>query len=429
MEYLAPVSFLLAGLLVLGIPIGFAMGIAGTLGLYLIGGINLALGILSVAPYRNTASWMLTAIPLFILMAEILSASRISSDMFRAANKWVGHLPGGLAVATVFTSAGFGAVSGSSTAATATMARTVAPEAEKYGYDRGMIVGTVAAAGTLSVMIPPSVVLMVYGIITETSIGGLFIAGIVPGIITALSFAGITMVWASLNRNLAPAVQSHGWRERFLSLRELWPVIVLFVFVVAGIYSGAVTVTEAAAVGCFGAILIAAVMLRRMGWRDFMGALERATRPTAMIFTIIIGAHIFGYFVTLTMAPQALVSYVQGLEIGPGMVILILIVIYVLLGCVMDQLAILILTMPIVFPMVMELGYSPIWFGILITKTVEIGLITPPIGMNVFVASSITGVPLKRVFVGVLPFVLAEFAVLALIAFFPEIVTAFSGES
>jgi len=428
MEYLAPVSFLLAGLLVVGMPIGFAMGIGGTVGLYLIGGFNLALGILSVAPYRNTASWLLTAIPLFILMAEILSASRISSDMFRAANKWVGHLPGGLAVATVFTSAGFGAVSGSSTAATATMARTVAPEAKKYGYDSGMIVGTVAAAGTLSIMIPPSVVLMVYGIITETSIGGLFIAGIVPGLITALSFAGITMAWAALNPNLAPPVQSHSWRERILSLRELWPVIVLFVFVVVGIYSGAVTVTEAAAAGCFGAILIAAVMLRRMGWRDFMAALERTTRPTAMIFTIIIGAHIFGYFVTLTMAPQALVSYVRGLEVSPGMVILILIVIFVLLGCVMDQLAILILTMPIVFPMVMELGYSPIWFGILITKTVEIGLITPPIGMNVFVASSITGVPLKRVFAGVLPFVLAEFAVLALIAFFPEIVTAFSGE-
>ncbi|MEQ8490460.1 MAG: TRAP transporter large permease [Marinovum algicola] len=428
MEFLAPVSLLLAGFLVVGMPIGFAMGIAGTVGLYLIGGLNLALGILSVAPYRNTASWLLTAIPLFILMAEILSASRISSDMFRAANKWVGHLPGGLAVATVFTSAGFGAVSGSSTAATATMARTVAPEAQRYGYDRGMIVGTVAAAGTLSIMIPPSVVLMVYGIITETSIGGLFIAGILPGLVTALSFAGITMVWATLNRDLAPPVHSHGWRERFASLRDVWPVVLLFVFVVAGIYSGAVTVTEAAAVGCFGAIMIAAVLLRRMGWREFMGALERTTRPTAMIFTIIIGAHIFGYFVTLTMAPQALVSYVQGLEIGPGVVILILILIYILLGCVMDQLAILILTMPIVFPMVMELGYSPIWFGILVTKTVEIGLITPPIGMNVFVASSITGVPLKRVFVGVLPFVLAEFAVLALIAFFPEIVTVFSGE-
>lgn len=428
MEFLGPVSLLLAVLLAIGMPIGFAMGIAGTVGLYLIGGLNLALGILSVAPYRNTASWLLTAIPLFILMAEILSASRISSDMFRAANRWVGHLPGGLAVATVFTSAGFGAVSGSSTAATATMARTVAPEAEKYGYDRGMIVGTVAAAGTLSIMIPPSVVLMVYGIITETSIGGLFIAGILPGLITALSFAGITMAWATIKRDLAPPVQSHSWRARFASLRELWPVVLLFVFIVSGIYSGAVTVTEAAAVGCFGAVLIAAVMLRRMGWRDFMGALERTTHPTAMIFSIIIGAHIFGYFVTLTMAPQALVSFVQGLEIGSGMVILILIVIYILLGCVMDQLAILILTMPIVFPMVMELGYSPIWFGILITKTVEIGLITPPIGMNVFVASSITGVPLKRVFAGVLPFVMAEFAVLALIAFFPEIVTVFSGE-
>jgi len=199
MEYVFPISLLLGALLLIGMPIGFAMGVSGAIGLYLLGGVDIMLGILAVGPYRNTASWLLTAIPLFIFMAEILTASRISSDMFRAANKWVGHLPGGLAVATVFTSAGFGAVSGSSTAATATMARTVAPEAEKYGYDKGMIVGTVAAAGTLSIMIPPSVVLMVYGIITETSIGGLFIAGIIPGLLTAFSFAAITMIWAKLD--------------------------------------------------------------------------------------------------------------------------------------------------------------------------------------------------------------------------------------
>jgi len=428
MELVLPISLLLGGLLVIGMPIGFAMGVAGSVGLFMIGGEGLMLGILSVTPYRNSASWLLTAIPLFIFMAEILSSSRISGDMFRAANKWVGHLPGGLAVATVFTSAGFGAVSGSSTAATATMARTVTPEAEKFGYDPGMIVGTVAAAGTLSIMIPPSVVLMIYGILTETSIGGLFVAGIIPGVITALSFAAITMIWAKMSPNLAPPVQSHSWRDRFVSLRDIWPVVLLFVFVVAGIYSGAVTVTEAAAVGCLGSAVIAGLMLRRMGWRDFLGALERTTRPTVMIFTIIIGAHIFGYFITLTMAPQALVAYVQGLDIGPGTVIFILIIVYILLGCVMDQLAILILTMPIVFPMVMELGYSPIWFGILVTKTVEIGLITPPIGMNVFVASSITGVPLRRVFAGVMPFVLAEFAVLALIAFFPDLVTFLSGK-
>lgn len=427
MDLVLPISLLLAGLLVVGMPIGFAMGVAGTVGLYLIGGPSIMLSILSVGPYRNTSSWLLTAIPLFILMAEILSSSRISSDMFRATNKWVGHLPGGLAVATIFTSAGFGAISGSSTAATATMARTVTPEAEKYGYDRGMIVGAVAAAGTLSIMIPPSVVLVVYGIITETSIGALFVAGIVPGAITALTFALITMARVGFHPRLGPRAERHGWRERLFSLREIWPVVLLFVFVVAGIYSGAVTVTEAAAVGCFGALVIAALMLRRLGWRGFLQALERTTRPTAMIFTIIIGAHIFGYFITLTRAPQALVAYVQGLEIGSGMIILTLIVIYVLLGCVMDQLAILILTIPIVFPMVMELGYSPIWFGILITKTVEIGLITPPIGMNVFVASAITGVPLRKVFAGILPFVLAEFAVLALIAFFPDITTFLSG--
>lgn len=427
MEYVFPISMLLGALLVVGMPIGFAMGVAGTVGLYLLGGPDIMLGILAVGPYRNTASWLLTAIPLFIFMAEILTTSRISSDMFRAANKWLGHLPGGLAVATVFTSAGFGAVSGSSTAATATMARTVAPEAEKYGYDRGMIVGTVAAAGTLSIMIPPSVVLMVYGIITETSIGGLFIAGIIPGLLTAVSFAAITMLWAKLDVKSAPSIKHHSWGERFASLRDLWPIVLLFVFVISGIYSGAVTVTEAAAIGCFGAVFISMVMLRRLSFKDFLAALERTTKPTAMIFTIIIGAHVFGYFITLTMAPQALVEYVQGLDVSAGTVIFILIIVYILLGCVMDQLAILILTMPIVFPMVMDLGYSPIWFGILITKTVEIGLITPPIGMNVFVASAITGVPLKRVFAGVIPFVLMEFIILALIAYFPDVVTWLSG--
>ncbi|MDP1692736.1 MAG: TRAP transporter large permease [Burkholderiaceae bacterium] len=416
---------LLVVLLLLGMPIAFAMGLSGAAGLWAVGGFDTMMGILSAAPYRNTASWLMTSLPLFVLMAEVLSASRLSGAMFDAANKWVGHLPGGLAVATVLTSAGFGAVCGSSTAATATMARTAVPEGRRLGYDAGLITGTVAASGTLSILIPPSLILVIYGILTENSIGSLFVAGIVPGIATALAYALTILIVIKHRPHYAPGAGSQRttWVERWASLRQLWPIVLLFAAVIGSLYSGVITVTEVAAVGAAGAILIAGPLLRRLSWAGFLEALRKTTHTTAMIFAIIIGAHILSYFLTMTMATQTLVGFVAEQQWPAGAVLAVLLLIYLLLGCVMDQLAIMVLTIPIVYPLVTKLGYDPIWFGIIITKTVEIGLITPPFGMNGFVASSIAGVPLRQVFRGLMPFVLAELLLLAFFAAVPASIT------
>lgn len=423
MEHILPVCLLLAGLIVVGMPIAYAMGIAGAIGLYLVGGMDAMLGILSTAPYRNAASWTLTAVPLFVFMAEVLSASRMSSDMFESANKWFGHLPGGLAIAAIFTTAGFGAVSGSSTAATATMARTAVPEGLKLGYDAGMMTGAVAAAGTLAILIPPSIVMVIYGLLTETSIGALFVAGILPGLAMTAAYTVAVVVWVRRNpANMPPSIR-YVWTEKFASLRHLWHVVVLFLVVVGSMYGGVVTVTEAATMGAVGALVIGAFILRRLSWRGLSEALERTIRTTAMIFAIVIGAHIFSYFLTMTLATQKLVGFVAALDVPRVVILAILIGIYLILGCLMDQLAILVLTVPIVFPLMMHLGYDAVWFGILLTMTVEIGLITPPLGMNIFVVSSITGVPLREIFRGVIPFVLAAIMVLLVFAAFPGLVT------
>jgi tripartite ATP-independent transporter DctM subunit len=413
---------LMGALLLLGMPIGFAMGLSGVVGIYAVGGIDTLLGIVAVTPYRQSASWILIAIPLFVLMAEMLASSRITADLFAAMNRWVGHLPGGLAIAGVLAAAGLGAVSGSSTAATAALSKSVAPELLAAGYSRGLAIGTVASAGTLAIMIPPSVIMVIYGILTETSVGLLFVAGIVPGLLTVVAYAATIVIWARYVPQAAPRTERHGWPARFAALRGVWPMLVLFVLVIGGLYSGVVTVTESAALGATGAIVLAFWFLRGEGWGALKEALARTTATTAMIFTIIIGAHLFSYFMTLTGTPQALLAYVDALQIEHWVVFSVIILIYLLLGCFMDQLAILVLTLPIVFPMVLRFGYDPIWFGIVLTKTVEIGLITPPLGMNCFVASSVSKIPLSQVFRGVTPFIGAELVTIVVLISVPQIV-------
>lgn len=419
----AGVILLMAALLVLGVPIGFALGASGFVGLWLVGGLESALGIAATSPYRQSASWILTSIPLFVLMAEMLATSRITRDLFAAANRWVVHLPGGLAIGGVLAAAGLGAVSGSSTAATAAMSKSVTPELLAHGYSRSLSIGTVAAAGTLAIMIPPSVIMVVYGILTESSVGKLFVAGIVPGLLTVLAYTATIVIWALRRPDAAPRRPAFSWAERFAALRLVWPMVVLFALVIGTLYSGVVTVTESAGLGAAGAVLLSFVFLRRAGFAAFVEALRRTVGTTSMILSIVIGAHIFSYFMTFTGAPQAALGLVENAGIAPWMVLAILLLIYVVLGCFMDQLAILVLTLPIVFPMVLRLGYDPIWFGIVLTKTVEIGLITPPVGMNCFVASSVTRTPLSQVFRGVTPFILAELVTLALLAAFPWLVT------
>ena len=416
------VLLLLAALLLLGMPIGFAMGLTGVVGIYTVGGLDTLMGIVAVTPYRQSASWILIAIPLFVLMAEMLASSRITSDLFAAMNRWVGHLPGGLAIAGVLAAAGLGAVSGSSTAATAALSKSVAPELLRAGYSRGLAIGTIASAGTLAIMIPPSVIMVIYGILTETSVGLLFVAGIVPGLITVVAYATTVILWAKYVPHAAPRTERFGWRERFVALRGVWPMVVLFVLVIGGLYSGIVTVTESAAIGAAGAIGLAFWFLRSEGFAALSEALSRTVRTTTMIFTIIIGAHLFSYFMTLTGTPQALLAYVDGLQIEHWIIFSVMILIYLVLGCFMDQLAILVLTLPIVFPMIERFGYDPIWFGVVLTKTVEIGLITPPLGMNCFVASAVAGIPLRQVFRGVMPFIGAEIVTIALLMSMPALV-------
>lgn len=416
------VLLLLAALLLLGMPIGFAMGLAGIVGIFSVGGIDTLLGIVAVTPYRQSASWILIAIPLFVLMAEMLASSRITADLFSAMNRWVGHLPGGLAIAGVLAAAGLGAVSGSSTAATAALSKSVAPELLRAGYSRGLAIGTVASAGTLAIMIPPSVIMVIYGILTETSVGLLFVAGIVPGLITVAAYSATIVLWAKYVPHAAPRTERHGWGERFVALRAVWPMLVLFALVIGGLYSGAVTVTESAALGAAGAVVLAFWFLRGAGFPALKEALARTASTTAMIFTIIIGAHLFSYFMTLTGTPQALLGYVDGLQVAHWIVFAVMILIYLVLGCFMDQLAILVLTLPIVFPMIQRFGYDAIWFGIVLTKTVEIGLITPPLGMNCFVASSVSRIPLSQVFRGVTPFIGAELVTITLLMAVPGIV-------
>lgn len=419
MEIAVPVVMFLL-LLVLGMPVGFALGASGALGLFLSTGFDPMMGILSSSPYRSSASFLFTTLPMFILMAELAAAGGLARDLFSAAYKWIGHLPGGLGVATVLASAGFGAMSGSSTAGAAAMSSIAIPEMLRFGYNRSLAAGVVAIAGTLSIMIPPSIGFVLYGIITETSIGKLLIAGILPGALTAVVYSVGIVLWVKLKPGAAATMTPCTWKERWSSLNGLWPVIVLFGLVVGGLYSGLATPTEVAAVGAAGALVIS-VALRRLDFDGIKLAFKRTVAITAMIFTIIIGAMIFGYFLTVTGTITSAVGAIGSLPVHPWVILLLIILLYVLLGMFMDQIAIVLVTMPLTFPVVMELGFDPIWFGVIIVCVAEIGLVTPPVGMNSFVVSASAKIPLEDVFRGAGVMLIPAVVVLTLLLAFPEI--------
>lgn len=418
---IAAVGMLLIIMLLAGIPIGFCLAVSGSVGLTVVGGWDSLLGILGTAPYRSAASFLLMAIPMFILMAELASAGNIAKDMFDLANKWIGHIPGGVGIATVISSAGFGTVSGSSTAAAATMSRIAIPEMLKLGYRKDVASGCVAAAGTLAIMIPPSIPLVLYGIITETSIGKLLIAGIVPGILTAFVYAAGLFFWAKKNPEAIPKIDPFSWKERLEALRTIWAVLLLISVVVGGLYSGMATPSEVAALGAFGCFLICLGM-GRIGKKEIYMALERTVLTTTMIFTIIIGAMVFGYFLTITQASQNLIALIGSLRVAPWVIMLILILLYLVLGCFMDQVAILLITLPLTFPLATSIGYDAILFGIIVVKLTEIGLLTPPVGMNVFVVGGSTGIPLDTIFRGVFFFILLDSMTLLLFWMWPDLV-------
>ena len=408
-------------LLAVGLPVAFATGVAGMIGLYMLGGERAVWGILSTTPLSSASQYEFLSIPMFILMAEIIIISRIGDELFDTMAIWIGRMRGGLAIATSLAGAGFGAISGSSTAGAATLASTSLPAMIKNGYEPKLANGVVAISGTLAMLIPPSMAAILYGLVAGQSIGALLIAGIVPGLLVTLTIAATVMflVWRDPSR--APLGQAYSWREKILSLRVTGAMILLMMLVTGVIYLGVATPTEAACLGAFGAVAIAAAR-RRLTMRAFGKALVRAARTSAMIGLIIIGAHVFSYALTLTQTTQQLVTWVGSLDFHPLVIMAIILAIYVILGLFLDQIAILILTVPILLPVVLSLGFDPIWFGIIVIVTAEIGMVTPPMGMNVFVVAKYTGRPTHEVFAGVFPHVVAHILLIALLVLFPGIV-------
>lgn len=408
-------------LLVIGLPVALAMAVSGAIGLYLFGGMPVLSGILKTAPLSTANSYEIITIPMFILMAEFVIVSGIANDLFRSATIWVGRLRGGVAMATALAGAGFGAISGSSTAAAATLASTSIPEMVKQGYEYKFAGGVVAISGTLAMLIPPSIALILYGIIADISISSLLIAGIIPGIVVTLAIILTIALLVKVWPDSAPLGRPYTIGEKFASLKRVGPMLLLFAAVSGTIYSGIATPTEASGIGAFVAMLLA-IKEGKLTMPALSGALRRAAQTTCMILFIILGAHIFGYYFTLSRVTNDIVEWVGGLPVTPMAIMAVILLGYIVLGFFMDQIAILILTIPVMLPLVTSLGFDPVWFGVIVVVTAEVGMVTPPLGMNVFVVARYTRRPLGELFRGVMPHVWAHLIVIALLTAFPAIV-------
>jgi tripartite ATP-independent transporter DctM subunit len=403
------------------VPVGMAMGLVGVSGFAYLNGGGPALKIVGHTSMRTVTDWNFAVIPMFLLMGSFATTSGMSRELFRAGNAFLGHLRGGLGIATIAACGGFAAICGSSVATAATFSRVAYPEMRRYGYPQSFATGVIAAGGTLGIMIPPSTVFAVYGLITEQDVGKLFIAGVVPGILAiAMYMATITAIGV-IRPNFLPAGPRSTWRERLEAMRDIWATLILFAFVIGGIYGGLFTATEAAGMGAAGAFIIG-VVRRRLSLADIRRSLLEATRTTAAVFTVLIGAILFGYFLTITQTPQNVTAFLTGLGIGKYGVLALIMLMYLVLGCLMDALAMIILTVPIVFPVIVALGFDPIWFGVIIVMTVELGLIHPPVGMNIFVIKSVVeDVKISTIFYGVLPFIITDLIRLVILIAFPII--------
>src|SRR6186997_978028 len=404
----------LFALMLLRVPVGMAMGLVGVGGFAYLSGSGPALKIVGHTTMRTVTDFNFAVVPLFLLMGAFATTSGMSRELFRAANAFLGHLRGGLGIATIAACGGFAAICGSSVATAATFSRVAYPEMRRYGYPQSFSTGVIAAGGTLGIMIPPSTVFAVYGLITEQDVGKLFVAGVLPGILAVCMYM-ITITAIGYARP--------PWSEKLAALKDVWATLLLFAFVIGGIYGGMFTATEAAGMGAGGAFLIGLVR-GRLSRSDIRRSLLDATRTTAAVFTILIGALLFGYFLTVTQVPQKVTEILTGLGIGTYGVLALIMLMYLVLGCLMDAMAMIILTVPIIFPVVTQLGFDPIWFGVIIVMTVELGLIHPPVGMNVFVIKSVVqDVKMSNMFYGVIPFVATDLIRLVILIAFPLLAT------
>jgi len=407
----------------LRVPISYAMGIVGIVGYAYMRDWNwwVAFATAQTKVYETGRNYTLSVVPLFILMGNLVTRAGMSQELFRAAYAFIGHLRGGLAMATVWASAGFGGICGSSIATAATMAKVAYPSMKRFGYSRPARGGTVAGAGTLGIMIPPSTIMIIYGVFTETNIGQLFAAGVLPGILGAILLCGAIVYTTWRHPEWGPPGRRSSWGERLAALRDVWAVAALFLFVMGGIYGGLFTATEGAGMGAMGALLFA-LARRALTWRTLYDALLESARTTSMLFLILIGALMFAEFINITTMPADLKVLVGRLGLSPVMVVSMICAIYVVLGTAMEELSMVLLTMPVFFPVVVQLGFDPVWFGIIIVCVVEIGLISPPVGMNMFVLKTLLPhVPTGTVFRGVMPFMWADVVRLAILVAFPII--------
>src|SRR5579883_1495847 len=412
-------------LMLLRVPVGMAMGLVGVAGFGFIVGGEPALKLIGQTSMRTVTDYNFGVIPMFLLMGAFVSNSGMSRELFRAANGFVGHRRGGLGIATIAACGGFAAISGSSVATAATFSAVAYPEMRRYGYPQSFATGVIAAGGTLGAMLPPSTVLAVYGIITEQDIGKLFFAGIIPGLLAVGMYMTTIGLLSVLRPKYLPAGPRAPWKERLAGLADVWATLVLFIFVIGGLYGlpflPRFTPTEAGGVGAAGAFLIG-VLRGRLGRADIRKSLLQATRTAAAVFTVLIGALLFGYFLTITQTPQKVTEFLTGLGIGRYGVLALIMLMYLVLGCLMDAMAMIILTVPIIFPLITQLGFDPVWFGVIIVMTVELGLIHPPVGMNVFVIKSVVqDVTFSSIFKGVLPFIATDILRLVILIAFPVI--------
>ena len=404
-----------------GIQIGFGMGVVGFVGFAVLVGLGPALGVLKTVPYTTFSSQSLSVIPLFILMGTFAHSARLSEDLYTAVYKWLGNLRGGLAMATVGACACFAAISGSSLATAATFGRVALPEMRRYKYDPALATGSVAAGGSMGILIPPSVILIIYGVITEQSIGKLFIAGFIPGVIEALGYMIVIDIITRFNPRLGPRGPKTYFREKLTALSKTWEVVLLFLIVIGGIYRGIFTPTEAAGIGAFGAFMFSLIK-RRLSRETFIESLSSTVTTTAMIFVIILGAMFFGYFLSVTRIPFELAGFVAGLPVSRYLILALVLIVFLALGCVIDTMAIVLLTVPIFFPLVVELGFDPIWFGIIVVRVTEMGLITPPVGLNVFIIKGVApDIPIGTIFRGIFPFLIADACEVILLIALPQL--------
>ena len=411
---------IMLALLGTGMWIGLAMGLVGFLGVVIMKDWGQALSMAGSIPYQNIAFYQMSVVPMFVFMGMIIGQSGIGADMYYSAHKLVGQFRGGLASATTVACALIAAITGTTTSGIIVMSKVALPEMRKYKYDEALSSGCIASAATMGILIPPSVAFVLYGVLTEQGVGTLFIAGIIPGVLQCVFYIGVIWLICRINPKLGPAGPKSTFKEKIFSLKYIWPMLLLFVLVIGGIYGGIFTPTEAGAVGAFGSIIISLVM-KRLNRPGFMEALKDSAIMCGMMFLMLVGTFMFMYFMAASKLPFALGDWVVGLGVPDIVVIIAILLMYIILGGPLPEVPLVILTIPIIYPVIVKMGFNPIWFGVLIVRILEMGSISPPVGQNIFVMSGITGIPIATVYRGVWPFIYADIAHVAVLVAFPII--------